>query len=58
MEQKPDMNAFLEHISFNISDPKVSLPFYKDLFTYFGYEIIRDEPDGIAARKRGLRISG
>jgi len=47
------MEAKLEHLSINVSNPKVSLPFYRDLFRYLGYEIIRDEIDSIAARKEG-----
>lgn len=48
------MNAFLEHIILNVSNPRVSFPFYKDLFTYFGYKIIAEEKnDHIAFRKKG-----
>jgi catechol 2,3-dioxygenase-like lactoylglutathione lyase family enzyme len=47
------MKAFLEHISFNVSNPKVSLPFYKELLEYFGYTIIEDKEDSLAARKDG-----
>ncbi len=48
------MNGFLEHIILNISDPKVSFPFYKDFFEYFGYKIIaNEEGDHIAFRKKG-----
>ena len=32
------------HIQLNVSNPKVSLPFYKELFVYFEYKII-DEGD-------------
>lgn len=48
------MNASLEHIILNVSDPKVSFPFYKDLFEYFEYKIIaHEEGDHIAFRKKG-----
>lgn len=47
------MKASLEHISFNVSNPKVSFPFYKDLFEYFGYTIIEDKEDSLAVRKAG-----
>ena len=47
------MNSFLDHIILNVSDPKVSLPFYKDFFKYLGYSIIRDDAEHITARKSG-----
>ena len=47
------MNAFLEHLSINVSNPKISYPFYRDLFKYFEYKIIRDDEDRLAVRKRG-----
>jgi len=48
------MNAFLEHIILNVSNPKVSFPFYRDLFTYFEYKVIaHEENDHIAFRKKG-----
>ena len=48
------MNGFLEHIILNISNPKISFPFYKDLFNYFGYRLITEEEnDHIAFRKKG-----
>lgn len=48
------MNAFLEHIIINVSNPKVSFPFYKDLFNYFEYKILTEEKnDHIAFRKKG-----
>ena len=47
------MNAFLDHILLNVSNPKISLPFYKELFVYLGYDIIRDDEEHIAARKGG-----
>ena len=47
------MKAVLEHIVLNVSSPEKSFPFYRELFRYFGYEIIRDDEEHIAARKRG-----
>lgn len=48
------MNTFLEHIILNVSSPKVSFPFYKDLFDYFKYKVIaHKEDDHIAFRKKG-----
>lgn len=38
------MKTSLYHLQLNVSDPKVSLPFYKKLFAYFEYDII-DESD-------------
>ncbi len=48
------MNTFLEHIIVNVSNPKVSFPFYKDLFIYFEHKMIAyKEGDHIAFRKKG-----
>lgn len=47
------MDASLEHIIVNVSNPKVSFPFYKDLFSYFGYKVFTEEEDSIAFRKKG-----
>ncbi len=47
------MDVFLEHISINVSDTKISFPFYRELFKYFGYEIIKDNESRLAARKCG-----
>jgi catechol 2,3-dioxygenase-like lactoylglutathione lyase family enzyme len=47
------MESFLDHITINISNPKLSLPFYKDLLLYFDYRIIRDDEHHIAGRKAG-----
>lgn len=47
------MNGVLEHISLNISDPKKSFPFYKDLFTFLGYEVFHESEDSLALRKAG-----
>ena len=43
------MKTSVYHIQINISDPKVSLPFYKELFKYFEYKIISESPDHIGA---------
>lgn len=47
------MKNLLEHISLNVSDPKVSFPFYRDLLAFLGYKIIHDSEDCLAARKEG-----
>lgn len=47
------MKNFLEHISINISDPEKSFPFYKNLFLFLDYKIIKDKKDDIAFRKEG-----
>ena len=47
------METYLEHIALNVSDPSTSFPFYRDLFLYFGYRVIRDDQDHIAFRKDG-----
>lgn len=47
------MKSFLEHISLNVSDTKVSFPFYRDLFEYLGYTAIEDKEDSLAVRKDG-----
>jgi catechol 2,3-dioxygenase-like lactoylglutathione lyase family enzyme len=41
------MKTSLYHIHLNVSDAKVSLPFYKDLFAYFEYKIIDESPEHI-----------
>lgn len=37
------MKTSLYHIQINVSDIKKSLSFYKDLFSYFEYEIIMED---------------
>lgn len=39
------MKSSVSHIQINVSDPKKSLPFYKDLLSYFGHKIIQEGPD-------------
>jgi len=41
--------ATLSHIQLNVSDATKSLPFYKDLFNWFGYKIIDESTDHIGA---------
>lgn len=41
------MKTSLYHIHLNVSNAKVSLPFYKDLFTYLEYKIIDQSPEHI-----------
>ena len=43
------MKTSIYHIQLNISNPKVSLPFYKKLFSYFDYKIIDESEDHIGA---------
>ncbi|KKS65431.1 MAG: Glyoxalase family protein [Parcubacteria group bacterium GW2011_GWA1_42_7] len=47
------MQASLDHISINVSSPEISFSFYRDLLCYLEYEIIKDEKDCLAARKKG-----
>ncbi len=47
------MNAHLEHIIINVSDPKKSFPFYKDLLGYFGYQVIMEAEDHLGMKKKG-----
>lgn len=41
------MKTSLYHIHLNVSDAKVSIPFYKDLFAYLEYKIIDESPEHI-----------
>lgn len=41
------MKTFLYHIHLNVSDAKISLPFYKDLFAYLEYKIIDESSEHI-----------
>ncbi|MEK6801029.1 MAG: VOC family protein [Nanoarchaeota archaeon] len=43
------MKTSLYHIQLNVSNPKVSLPFYKKLFSYFEYKIIDESENHIGA---------
>jgi len=43
------MKSSLYHIQLNISDAKVSLPFYKDLLGYLGYRIVDESEEHIGA---------
>ncbi len=47
------MKTSLYHIHLNVSDAKVSLPFYKDLFTYLEYKIIDESPEHIGVSNGG-----
>ncbi len=47
------MKTSLYHIQLNISDAKVSLPFYRDLFTYLEYRIIDESPEHIGVSNGG-----
>lgn len=42
-----EMKTTLYHIHLNVSDPKISIPFYKDFFNYLGYKIIDESQDHI-----------
>ncbi len=41
------MKTTLYHIQINVSNTKVSLPFYKELFKYFEYKIIDESEEHI-----------
>ncbi len=41
------LKASLYHIQINISNPKISIPFYKDLMLFLGYEIKMEGEDYI-----------
>jgi len=41
------MEASVYHIQINVSDAKISLPFYKKLFSYFDYKIIDESSEHI-----------
>jgi len=43
------MKVTVYHIQINISNPKISLPFYKKLFSYFEYNIIDESDEHIGA---------
>ena len=44
------MKSFLYHLQINVSNAKVSIPFYVDLFTYLEYKIIGPWEDGMGAK--------
>ena len=37
------MKASVYHLELNVSDPKISFPFYKDLFAYLGFRITYED---------------
>jgi len=41
------MRTSAYHIQINVSDAKISLPFYRKLFDYFGYKIIDESGEQI-----------
>lgn len=41
------MKAFVYHIQLNVSDPKISFKFYKDLLAYFEYKITYEDKEVI-----------
>jgi len=43
------MKTSVYHIQINVSNPEVSLPFYKKLFQYFNYKIIDESSEHIGA---------
>ncbi len=43
------MKTSVYHIQINVSNAKVSLPFYKKLFSYFEYKIIDESEEHIGA---------
>ena len=40
--KQDNMKSSLYHLQINVSDPKKSFPFYKDLFGYFEYMILNE----------------
>lgn len=44
------MNTTFNHLSFNVSDAKKSLPFYKELLTFLGYSVVSESPDHLGMR--------
>ncbi len=47
------MKTSLYHLQLNVSEAKISLPFYKDLFTYLDYKIIDESPEHIGVSNGG-----
>ena len=47
------MHSFLEHITINVSNPSKSLPFYKEFFRYFEYDVFKEDEERLAMRKKG-----
>ncbi len=43
------MKTRVYHLQINVSDPKKSLPFYRDLLEYFDYKIIDESEEHIGA---------
>lgn len=41
------MNADLYHLQINVSNAKKSLPFYKELLTFFGYRVIDESQEHV-----------
>lgn len=41
------MESSLYHIQINVSNAQISLPFYKDVFSYLNYKIIDESPEHI-----------
>ena len=39
------MHSFLEHITINVSNPSKSLPFYKEFFRYFEYDVFKEDEE-------------
>lgn len=50
------MKATLKHSQINVSDPKKSFPFYKELLEYFGYKVIYEDETifGIGNKEHSL----
>jgi len=50
------MRTSLYHIHLNVSDTKVSLPFYKDFFTYLEYKTIDESFEHIGVSNGGTNF--
>ncbi len=50
------MKSTLAHLQINVTHPETSLPFYKDLLTYFEYDIIDECSVHIGASNGGTDI--
>lgn len=46
------MKSFVYHTQINVTNPKKSFPFYKDLLTYLGYIIIEEGDWGMGAKNK------
>lgn len=50
------LKTALNHLSINVSDKEQSFLFYKDLLTYLGYKIVRDNGISLGMRNKDTDI--